>query len=179
MKKILTILVTVFTFTMVASVANAQMHSVGLKKGGMLENGYANARPATGTTDADYPSVRWLINNAKVPTIGELKQEIYQYCIDTWGENPYEGDLMIYKIEDYTSNGRGNYSFTFICTDKSRLDKASASEKYVGVYKYKYKVDPKRAKWGKPIASSDLIDTYALDPKTDELHSTDVFTQGR
>ncbi len=179
MKKILTILVTVFTFTMLASVANAQMHSVGLKKGGMLENGYANARPATGKTDADYPSVRWLINNAKVPTIGELKQELYQYCIDTWGENPYEDRLVVYKIEDYTSNGRGNYSFTYIAIRKAKLAEISASGEYAAVYKYKYKVDPKRAKWGKPIASSDLIDMYALDPKTDELHSTDVFTQGR
>ncbi len=155
------------------------MHNVGLRKGGMLENGYANARPATGTTDADQPSVRWLINNAKVPTIGELKQEIYQYCIDKWGENPYEDKLVVYKIENYTSNGRGNYSFTYICIYKEELANCSVSGEYAGIYKYKYKVDPKRAKWGKPIASSDLIDTYALDLNTGKLYSTDVFAQSR
>ncbi len=180
MKKILNILVTVLTFTMVASVANAQMHSVGLKKGGMLENGYANARPATGETDNDYPSVRWLINNAKVPTIGELKQEIYQYCIERWGKNPFleKDNVILYRIYDYTSNGRGNYTFKYLVLIKGS-SVGGAPEHYLSVQHFKYSVDPKRAKWGKPIVQKKRLDPLALDPNTGKMYSHDVFAPNR
>ncbi len=122
--------------------------------------------------------VRWLINNAKVPTIGELKQKIYQYSIDTWGENPLKENpnVVLYKIYDYTSNGRGNYTFKFLVLVKG-VTVGGAPENYICVQLFKYSADPKRAKWGKPIEQYEEIDGLALDPDTGKLYPQKLFAK--
>ncbi len=130
MKKILIYTVTLFAFMMIANVANAQM----------FEDGFANARPATGTSDNDYPNVRWLINNAKVPTIGVLKSDAVWAFADKYhtfflNKEDKDDGLHFYGIYNFNSNGRTELSFILLLYDNKDTVEGCSNCKRLQQYK--------------------------------------------
>ncbi len=123
MKKILTTLVTVFVFTMVANIVNAQMHGVSVKQDVQFGDSHEDINTkrvwlkATGTSDDDYPAIRVAMPGARVWTIGEIKEFIPKLALAI---NPKYYDVTPDKVQIIrTSFGKKYISIRFLFTSKS------------------------------------------------------------
>ncbi len=120
MKKILTTLVTIFVFTMVANTVNAQMHRVsvqGIDKYSDKQediNAHRTSCKATGTSDTDYPAVEYAPPGVRIWTIGEIKQFIPKLALAI---DPEYDDVTSDKVEIIkTVFGKKSISITFLFT---------------------------------------------------------------
>ncbi len=121
MRNFLITFVSVFAFMMFANTTNAQMHSVSVQtteRSHNQEDIHAERVwcKATGTSDSDYPAVKYAPAGVRIWTIGEVKQFLPKIG-DALGYSGISPDKISGIVR--TSFGERYIAITFVFTDIS------------------------------------------------------------